>query len=76
VRDSIFVGAVLLLLVEILDKLHGHELEVKCEDSHGKGESHTDELVHVVTVVVSSGVNPDTFITLEKLTLPSGNGIF
>ena len=70
-----FVDAIFLLVIVSLDELHGHELEVKRDDSHSKGESHTDDLVHVVTVVVSSGIDPDTFVAFEKLTLPSSNGI-
>jgi len=57
-----------------LDELHGHELEVKSDDSHSKGESHTDDLVHVVAVVISPGIDPDTFIAFEKLTLLSSYG--
>ena len=65
-RDSELVDTILLLIVMSLDELHGHELEVKRDDSHSKGESHTDDLVHVVTVVVSSGIDPDTFVAFEK----------
>ena len=79
--DVLHVGGSVLVvggsrsLILGLDEVHCHELQLQGDDGETESDTHTDELVEHVEVVVSSSLDPDTFVSTKELSLGSGRGI-
>lgn len=75
VGGSVLVVGGARSLILGLDEVHCHELQLQGDDGETESDTHTDELVEHVEVVVSSGLDPDTFVSTKELSLGCGRGI-
>lgn len=55
--------------------LNGSSLEHEGDESEGKRDANTDEFVQDVLGVVSSALDPDSFVALEQVKLVSSRNV-